>query len=109
MEFKATIAVIFMLGILLALAQMIQLQKRRMTELNQFLTYLAPLMARLEQTMELLGATLPQATEAMHALADAMQRFGITFEETTRDEIGNNQNGKRQGSIRMTVVGLEDK
>jgi hypothetical protein len=104
-EFQATVGLIGLLGILLALARLIQIaEKKRKSEILLF-EYVAPLMAQLEQAMLAMTATMPSAVESFHALVDAMQKIGYTVEEATRDEILNEQIGHKKGSIRVNVIG----
>ena len=107
-ELHATIAVIFMLGILLALARLIQIAEKKRKSETLFSEHATPLMAQLEQTMHMLAATMPQATDAMHSLADAMQKVGYTMEEMTRDEDLNEQQQHLKGSIRINLIKTTD-
>ncbi len=107
-ELHATIAVIFMLGILLALARLIQIaEKKRKSEILLF-EYMAPLMAQFEQSLVMLTATLPSATDAMNAFADAMQKVGNIMEDMTKDSDYNEQRQHLKGSIRVNLIRTTD-
>jgi len=103
-EFQATVGLIALLGILLALARMIQIDMQRRKDWHRFMEYAAPLMAQFEQSLHVLTATLPSATEAMHGLSEAMQKMKGAFEAATLDERGNSQSRGKIGPIRMNVV-----
>ncbi len=103
-EFQATVGLISLLGILLALARLIQIQQRRQQELHEYMKLFAPHIAQLEQVMHMMTASMPEATEAMQALVDAMQKVGYTMEEMTKDSDLNEQQQHLKGSIRVNLI-----
>jgi predicted Co/Zn/Cd cation transporter (cation efflux family) len=104
-EYHGVVALIILFGILLALARFVQFEKQRRKEFTLAMNYLMPLAAQFEQTLNMLTAAYPTATESVAALADAMQKINYTLEEVTRDSDLNDQRHHLKGSIRVNVIG----
>jgi hypothetical protein len=104
-EYHGVVALIILFGIFLALARFIQLEKQRREEFTLAMDYLMPLAAQFEQTLNMVTAAYPAATESVAALADTMQKINCTLEEMTTDKDLNQQPHHLKGSIRVNVIG----
>lgn len=100
-EFQATVGLIALLGILLALSRLIQFERQRRKDFAFLVKTFAPHVAQLEQVMHMLTVSIPKATEAAAALCDAMQKIGIRLDDCSEGP----GDGPRASSIRVNVVG----